>query len=154
MTAKEAGRGLSGQRRHALSQLAHDADGNEPGDERGAEGDGCAQRHRPAMHFLCADHARGNGSENQDAFKALTENEHADIEKRNRWTGVRSHRVRRPMSGDSLPDQNPDHGKNGERNEDLQNEAKVPASRTPGLDFGRGSSISWMNQRALVSLQW
>jgi hypothetical protein len=44
-----------------------------------------------------------------------------------------------------IEEPDPDNGKNGEQNEDLQNETKVPGIRTPGLDFGRGSHF-WIDQ--------
>ena len=59
---------------------------------------------------------------------------------------MRSRRVRRPMSGDSLPDQNPDNGKHGERKEHLQDEAKVRTIRARGLHLGLGCHFSINNR--------
>ena len=71
--------------------------------KRRGKGEGRAQCDRAAMGLLCAGHARSDRGEDEDAFQPFAKNKHADIEKRNRRTGVRLQRIRRAVCGERLP---------------------------------------------------
>ena len=101
---EQAGDGLQGQGRDAIGKIFHDAHGDEPGDQRGDESDARAGDDRLAVRLAFARHAGGDGCENQDAFQALAENEHADVQNRRRRAGIGHGRIRVTTRSDALPD--------------------------------------------------
>src|SRR5438132_10862040 len=78
---EQSGRGLQMQGRNVLAQLLHDPDSNEPRREGGEERDRCARHDRFAIIAARAGHAGGDGSEDENAFESLAENEDAYIER-------------------------------------------------------------------------
>ena len=118
--SQEASRGLEIERRHIVAERADDAHGDKPGDQAGDKSEACAERDRLAMHASGPRHTRGDGSQDENAFQSLSEDENADIEKRDRLTRVGSHRIRRPVCGHPLPNQHRGHEKRGNDNADAQ----------------------------------
>jgi hypothetical protein len=63
------------------------------------------------MHPFGANHTGRDGSQHENAFQPFSEDENADIEKRDRRARVGPHRIRRAVCADSLPNQHRDHRK-------------------------------------------
>src|SRR5207248_2580027 len=124
---------LQMQSGNVLAQLLHDSDGDKPGHKGGEESDGGAGHHRFAIISPWPRHTGGDGSQNENAFESLTENENTDIERGDGGGGVRSQRVGRTVGCDSLPDENRDHKKRSEQ----QAHADTDSARKP--IFPRGS---------------
>ena len=79
-----------------------------------------------------AGHAGSNGRQHQNAFESFTEYENPDVEERDCWARVGTHRVGGTPRGDSLPDQYRDHEKRGRDDAGAQSGLHLP------LDF-----ITW-----------
>src|SRR5213593_1974261 len=73
--SQEAGRGLEIERRHVVAERANDAHGDKPGDQAGDKSEACAERDRLAMHPSGPRHTRGDGSQDENAFQSLSEDE-------------------------------------------------------------------------------
>ena len=118
--SQESGRGLEIERRHIVAERADDAHRDKPGDQAGDKSEACAERDRLAMHAFGPRHTRGDGSEDENAFQSLSEDENADIEERDCRARVRARRIRRTVCRDPLPNQHRGHKKRGNDNADAQ----------------------------------
>jgi hypothetical protein len=105
-------------------QGADDLDSDEPRDQSRSERNSGANRHRLAMGLFAPDHAGGDRSEDEDAFQALPENQHANIEKGDRGAGIGPRRIRCAMSSQALPQNDGQHRRGGrEKQRKMQNGA-------------------------------
>ena len=118
----QAGGGLEIKRGDTIHKRADDADCDEPGDERCAEGNTRPQRHRASMGLPGACHARGNRGQDQDTFKAFAKNEDSDIEERDRWASVWTHWIGGAVFGEALPNQDGGDSPSGDRKEESEDQ--------------------------------
>src|SRR2546423_13244114 len=77
---EESGRCLQMQSGNILAQLLHDSDGDKPSHKGGEESDRGTRHHRFAIVSPRAGHTGSDGSENENAFEPLAENENTDSE--------------------------------------------------------------------------
>ena len=101
---QQSGRRLKIERRDVIAQRTDDADRDEPRNQCCAETDSCADRHRPPMRLFRSRHARRDRRQNENAFQSFAENQHADIEERDRRAGVGPQWIGRPLFRHALPD--------------------------------------------------
>ena len=111
---EQSGRRLEIERRHIVAKRPDNADRNQPGNQGRGESDSGAETNGAAVRLPRAGHTRGDGGEDQNAFEAFAENEHADIEERNRGAGVGPHRIGHALFGEALPNQDCHDGGGGD----------------------------------------
>ena len=117
---EKSGRGLQIERRHVVAERINNAHCDEPGDQGGDECDARADRNRTPMRLFRAGHARGDRGQNENALQSLAKNQNPDVEKRNRRTRIRLHRVRCAVRRHSLPNDHSDNEKRGYDNADAK----------------------------------
>ena len=78
------------------------------------------------MRAARPDHAGSDRSEHENAFQALPEHEHRDIEKGDSRTGIRLERIGSTVPSHSLPDEHGHNAESGERSADEKRPAGFP----------------------------
>jgi len=117
----QSGCSLEIQRPHVFAEGTDNSHGYEPGDNAAGKSQSSAEGNRAPVWPLRSSHACSNRSQHQNAFESFPENENADVEERDRRTGIGTHRIGCAVRGRALPNQHSSDKKPGHDDADAQN---------------------------------
>ena len=119
--SKESGRGLKIERAHVVAQRIDNSHGNDPGDQRGDEGEARAHSDGFPVRPFWSRHRGGDRRQNQNALESFAKNKNSDIERGDCFARVRPRWIRRAFGENSLPDQDRNDGQRRDGNTDTEN---------------------------------